>query len=449
MALTRESTLHYWEANYGLHPIVGGKAVFARVSEGTHQLAANKFFHTTWPANKPRLVNSKDAYLDAASNGYYDGAALVVEPERENGLYGTDTFAGADWTRNAGTTVTASTKPNPTVAHALDEVTSANGSHAWQQRDLLVSGTEWQCVSIRVLKDAVTDRFPTLEVELVGGTTVTAWVSLNTSTGETHVSGGEGGAWDMGTHWRLWVSVQNNNSGNNKVDYRFGASHSANIDRTGGHVTGTCDVWGPQWEKGSRFPTSYRGATAAAALLRNQDDIYWECGFSPQRLIAYFAFNPFPAAGLGTGQWRRVLAIGEADGTCGVDVYYEATIADRLVQKISWATATFATSGVSNVSLEGLPLVEGCAIWDGANSRLLLSREGGSVLVGPNSTASVIPELWDRPRITLGNHINGHFGGGHYRALKIVKRDDVVGTTNDEIMEEMRRFTLSPDWADI
>lgn len=163
-----------------------------------------------------------------------------------------------EWTQSDLLTVTANTTAAPAFAGKYaglaDRLVDANivnvcgldGAFHGIPND----ASDWT-LSVYVAKDAVTTRFPLMQLNFENGTAMTVAISLNTSAGTvTSVTGitapNASGVVDADTHyWRFWLRHANNNTGNNAIRARFSPAGTSTHGGAGDNsAQGTTDTWG-------------------------------------------------------------------------------------------------------------------------------------------------------------------------------------------------------------
>src|SRR5678809_1395374 len=136
----------------------------------------------------------------------------------------------SEWTQNDNLTVTPDTSAMPASlgpgggrADRLVDNDGVNSCSLTGAFKLITSDASDWLVSLFILKDTITTRFPSLYLDLQNGTRIEAFASIDTKLGVlTSVSGL--GAFDAvgavdfdSVYWRVWGRKANNNTGNNAV----------------------------------------------------------------------------------------------------------------------------------------------------------------------------------------------------------------------------------------
>lgn len=136
-------------------------------------------------------------------------------------LHFTEEFDDAYWTATSSVTADTNDPPSAFGINATDADTINDDSGAAVTgitgtfEDITVDTTDWVC-SLFVRKDAISTRFPSFVVQLLGSPSVFAGLSINTATGAIASTGATAsGTIDVDTAWwRVWFRVANNGTAN-------------------------------------------------------------------------------------------------------------------------------------------------------------------------------------------------------------------------------------------
>ena len=210
---------------------------------------------------------------------------LLCEPAATNQIIRSEEIDNSSWVNVQTPVITANdgVAPDGTTTMELIEDDNSGASEGRRQDFSGVNNSETWVTSCFIRKDAIpaTTRWPALHVNFrTGGSSTTAFVSLDTSTGASssvvEQGGGvitDAGVIDAGDHWRLWIAFQNDASGNTALRVRLYPSYgnNADLETTNNSATGSCHWWGVQSELGT-YPSSYI-PTVAATVTRAKDVI--------------------------------------------------------------------------------------------------------------------------------------------------------------------------------
>lgn len=214
-----------------------------------------------------------------AASGAWVPQGLRVEEARTNLILSSGDLMGSGWsTANIGTrTANAAVAPDGTTTATLLGDTSTSISN-YTDRAPTIPGTDsnWYTWSLFVKSSGSSDMCQ-LRVYMTGGTTglgtgvganfVFSTKTLNTPTGiggQGTPTAADGGVIDVGNGWfRIWVRIQNNNTGNVNLTCRIFPQNASLA------ATGTIYAWGGQAELGTT-PSSYI-PTTTASVTRNVD----------------------------------------------------------------------------------------------------------------------------------------------------------------------------------
>lgn len=162
------------------------------------------------------------------------------------------------WTPNDSLTVTANTDaapgfagPSAGLADTLDDAqVAAQASLTSGYQGIANDGTDW-LLSLHVKKDSSTTRFPYLYLDLVNGTRLQTFASIDTKNGLITTASGlpafdATGVVDVdAVYWRFWARVANNNTGNTAIRCGFfPAATSAHGGAADNSAQGNLVAWG-------------------------------------------------------------------------------------------------------------------------------------------------------------------------------------------------------------
>lgn len=442
MALTLNSVLHYWEANYGLQPIVGGNPVFSRASPGTHQMAASKLFHHSWPANKPRYLTSPDGVRMSSGLPYHDAADLLLELGATNLVPAGKDFANATyWTIGSTAGGPATVVANQYEGVAGDRVPGLHGNGSTFPRLLSSQFTVGTSTTYTV----------TVELELKAGSYFTIQLRENTGGGAYygHVE------FDLSTG-----TVLSNLVGTGTIVPREdGRGYRCTVHATTTSAT-TASLWLiPGRYNGSASSTSValfssqveltsasvaRSTsyihTTAGAVTRSPDSLYWTPPPLQTAFAAYLRMRVVARVGaggllcFGSSEGANSLILRESDGGNAYGL--------RICVNGAAQSAYTNVGGVPGDTVEFLTVNNG-----NGTSKMSVRVNGGAVSsVTPPAVSVPATDDWGTNTMYLNSVGAGQFAANRYSVLKIVTLADLASGTDAGKLDELADFTLSPDW---
>jgi hypothetical protein len=368
-------------------------------------------------------------YRYNAASGVWLPQGLRVEDSRTNLMFPSGDVTGTGWSSaNIGArTANALAAPDGTTTAAL--LTDNSASVAQQvDRTATIPGADTNWYTVSMFVKAGTSDLCHLRTYMLGGVTplgTGVGINFTFSTKATTVSGtsgagaataADGGFSEAGNGWyRLWVRIQNNNTGNVTLYCRIYPQN------TSAAATGTIYAWGAQGELGS-VPSSYI-PTTVASVTRSPD--------SP--LISSVPWLN-PAAGTFTAEYS-LSAIGALNVLQTVFSADDATSNERYTLRSS-GTATggglnaiVVDGGVTQASV-GLS----STLSAGTNYRTSFAYALNDIAASLNNAAVVTDASATLPtvnRLTLGNRLsNGDTLTGYLRRFQ----SSPVRKTNTELL---------------
>lgn len=410
--LTRDSVLHYWDAMYGIAPVVGGDASFTRDS-------------AAWVRDRQGILRQLIRGFPRFGWGTLDGERrplLELEPARTN-IYPTSSAlvgSGA-----AIPTANAGVAPNGTVtATRYDGMDGAAGERIGFS---LLNG---QSISGRTFTGAVwlrgegTNIGKTVGVQMkrVAGTTANTPLLTVTLTDQwQRVSPGS-------------FTGLTDNTGITFTFQRGSANYAASVL-----------AWGLQIEEAA-YPTSDI-PTAGASATRAVDQCSWGAPPPPQATVTYLRFvNGIDSAAWGVA--AGVLSIlGQSSGSREIMYHNAATRVSVALWNGSVGTtadATFPAAIPVAADLEMGHVVEA----DGSH-RLIARADGGAPVVATAAAPTGgLPAIWGAQTMPLGAYPDGTSASAHnYATRAIVKRADLTADPVADpagVLDELRNLVLSP-----
>lgn len=424
MTLSLSSSLFHWSAKYGPMPIVGGRPVHTRNSAAVIDGQAGQLY--TAIVNTPRFGWDTIAGTRRQT--------LLLEAARTNILPYSEDFSS--WASALNTTI-SSGQADPfggTAARLLNGTVAGNNDLRAQTTTFSGNGTKAYSVFLKAGTAALT-RLGIYD-STAGATR--GYVAITWIAGVPVVTP-DGGApliyppVAIGNGW-YWIRV----SAQSVV--------AANVNNL--HIypaytgAGTVYAFGAQVED-AIIPSSYIKTTVSPAT-RAADSFYFDqCAPSPQAMMAYIRFveqggalatshTPMQVGGLaGSSPQFGIFA----NGSAGYSVIH-ANGASAV------SAGFFAAPNLPNVG----QVVELIAILRADGSVLLLqSLDGGAVASSGYSGALSLASAWFDNKVVLNQNSTAYIGQSRFADVKIVKYADVVATTNQGIMDELRGFEFGPN----
>jgi hypothetical protein len=220
------------------------------------QLASTGDLVRLWHFQRPMIAGDLRGDTVVYQNTAAGARSLRVGGARppKNLLTATTSFeSAADWTYSGSLVVTANQEARPdsasVFADVIDDTSNTSISSATQTRTVPDDGQTYTG-SIYVLKTSGgTSKTFRLLVDLMGGTTVSNSIRINTDNGNILAGSGVVTSSADNRYWRLSTTITNNASGNTSLRYLLnpavGQHNNSANDATamGSHV-----VWGAQLE---------------------------------------------------------------------------------------------------------------------------------------------------------------------------------------------------------
>lgn len=407
--LTKESCLHYWSSRYGINPRVGGRPVFTRNSAGV--------FTTQEGELDGAIVNTPRS--DWATVSGERRKVLLLELARTN-------LVDADFSSWSAQTITLTgSQPDPAGGAAASKLDSTvAGGHV--VRVVTFTGNATKGISFR----------------LKAGTAATSWIGLDNSTAWRHL---------VLVTWTNGVPTLSTVSGSGSLfpvrplgggwyEIEVGADGvvAAETNRfflypaAGG--TGTVYAFRPQAENGP-FPTSSINGFSAT---RAADSCYWNFPPVPQGMMAYSRHIERGSILNGGVLWNinslananPQLLVG-ASGGFYIGFHHNGT------------SSVFPVLAAAPSLGDTVELVLQVAA-DGS-LRIVQSINGAAVSSAGFTAALALPAAWSDTKLIANGQASSTLGATGLADLKFVKYADVVASTAQGIMDELRSFEVGPN----
>lgn len=413
----------HWSADRGtLVPWTGQASTFARTSPSGLVTGRDGVLV---PAHTRDLPLFRGIDIDA-DGSVWEQAALVLGGARTNVCLQSEDFT-TTWIDSGTPLVTANdvVAPNGTTTGDKIEDDSAAAAENRVQTITVADDSSTWCVSVYV-RQQTSGPIALLRLRFTGGTVKDYAVAVDPSDGSTSATGsvdapGDSGLADTvkatdGTSWyRVYVSGDNNSTGNTTAELRVYPAGSAALDASVDSApTGYNHFWGAQFENAAT-PSPYE-ATTTGSVTRNADSLYWAYDQIPQAMTVYCKFKNRGTSSIVNA---RVLQIGGS--TVGGDPRF-ALAGSTDDWRCLFDDGT-ASSDVSNVGSG--------AYGDVVELRGVLNTTGGvtlgvSVNSGAESTSSATgagpptdQAAWNDTRLYLNSGGSTNQGLADYIAVKI------------------------------
>lgn len=390
MALSAASCLHYWSSRYGHVPVIGGRPVHSRASTARLvDIASQQVVEV--PAATPR--DTHRVTIDGEER-----AALLLEMARTNIVLqsrfigNTSVWTGTNVTRTqdqvgADGTVNGATKIVATAANAT-----------CLQTTTLASSARYQTAYVRRITGS-----GAIDMTTDGGLT---WVVIPVTADWTR------------------VSIPTQTVTNPHVGFRI---------RTSGDAIAVDFV---QNENGT-FATSPIVATSAATT-RSADSLYWDFLADMQAMMIYCLFVE---GGTASTTSSRILQLG---GTTEQFLIFQDGALGTY--KIYWDDSVSARSSVPGGAVAVGDVVEILMVLQSNGAvQGIQSINRGAVSAGAESAALALPASLGTKKLWAGTSNAGDAGATSLAEVKIVKYADVVASTAQGRMDELRNFELGPN----
>jgi hypothetical protein len=334
---------------------------------------------------------------------------ILIEEQRTNLATYSNDFADASWTAFGTKNLVANSTVSPDGAVNASTLTD-NSAVAFQGTGKTVTvandnATYTASIYVRKTTGGTSATFG-VNLQLTGGTLVTAQPRLNTDTGA--LINGTGTVQNAGAYWRLTTTVTNNTTGNTTLAlavYPATAAYNSGTDSAA--ATGSAIIYGAQLEAGS-FPTSYI-PTVASQVTRSADI----CTISAPMFAPWYRQSEGTFV-VDVGRFSSVNTTGFATFVAATD----NPISNDWIYIIGDGNVTvgnYTNSGVAQANLSAAsPITSGGkAAFAYALNDFASSVSGGAVLTDTSGTLST-----DITILRVGSFAaNPNFLNGHIRRI--------------------------------
>lgn len=420
MALSKSSVLHCWSSRYGINPRIGGRPVFLRSSAGAFITQEGEI--DTAIVNTPRF---DWATLNLPNSQTERRKVLTLELARTNLMPLSEQFNNAGWSKTASgggsvPVVTADAALAPDGTLSADKIVFAAPGGAdisTVSQTIPVTNATAHAGALYLKASAAADIGKVLLFRHVGAAAYTA-VTLTAD-------------------WQRIATIETSTSTSGAIEFglRPGSGSSSG--------TVTVLAWGADLEQGS-FGTSYIKTPSTSNVSRSVDHLYWSHTPTPQAMIGYLRFIERGGA---IQPGARLLAF----DTPGADSNPQFLVFNRS----NTAYTAYHHNGTSSVFAD---LLTAPAIGDTCElvfllsatgqPRIIQSINGGAVSDSGFAGALSLSAMWGgTPNAALWLNESAGSGptAGGYADVKVVKYADVVATSAQGIMDELRGFELGPN----
>lgn len=389
MTISRSSFLHYWSSRSGPIPVIGGAPVHSRNSAGGVGDVRGEYYSAI--INTPRF----EWNTDKATAANERRAMLLLELSRANDCPFSNDFSNAAWVKSNCTVATGILDPAGGTTACTLTSTAANG----QATQTLAAGASLARVN-------------------------SAYVRRRTGSGAIQLLQADSLAFVTVPVTPEWTRVDLLSGANTlrAVGVRLVTSGDA------------VDVWLSQHETGG-FSTSGIQTPTSASVARAVDSFYWNFLAPPQGLMVYDRFVERGTVSALGARWAITSA---AAGDPQLMSYAPAGLYTALHNNgTASVTSALAAAGQIGDTCELVTLLTG-----GGAVQVIQSINGAAVSSGALSAANALAAAWADRRLWLNSEGTAKVGASASADLRIVKYADVVATSAQGIMDELRAAEL-------
>lgn len=386
MTLTASSALFYWSARDGVVPVVGESPTFSRSTAGTVLDVRGRPMSAL--LNRPRFSWE----TDKSTVNNERRAALLLEMAHTNALVAPSDFSNAAWTKTNVSVTTGVTDPMGGTS-ACTLTATANAATVTQA---LAAGASMQRSN-------------------------TIWMRRRSGVGVVGVRRFDASVFDVVTLTSAWTRVSPTLAAAS-TSRQFGIY----LDISGDAV----DVWSAQQDD-SPFPTSgiFAGGTRAA------DSLSYPALFPPQAMMLHVRFVERGTL-LAGGRVVEFSSSGDADPRLLVYVSGGMYVVSYANSAVVSSVLTVAPSLGDTVDLIAVLLLTG-------QVQIIQSINGGAVTSGVLSGALTLPANWSGAQLWFNSVGSTVVGCNAFMDVRAVKYADVVASTAQGIMDELKTFRLN------
>lgn len=422
MPITRADILHYWDAAYGIAPLVGGDPTFARDGAGSF-------------TDRQGLVRSAIARLprfEWASVGGVTRPVWLGEMGATNLVLSSDDFTHTSWANGGGgpvLTANAAAAPDGTVTATRLEDNSTAAHLSKNLSFAVANDSQARTFSIFVRKARSTEEAAVFGVNMSysGGTTSTGSINLRLNTLTGIITGLNSRAEDWGEYWRCLCTLANNATGHTTLSVQiFPATRLLSGGGDTPTATGYVFAWRAQLELGSVATTPIR--TAGSTVSRLADSLSHGYAHAPQEQTVYGRFRE---GGTVKASGSRLFALG---GTTTPLLFVFGT---GTRYEVRLQTAGGSTARNSNTLPEIGDTVEvRVALAASGAVTLGVSINGAAEVVEAPTAALALPAAWNAPTLWINSVGTSAVGRNRFAEVKVVK--------GAPTLTELRDLVLSP-----
>lgn len=414
MALTRSSVLHYWSARYGMNPRIGGRPAYARNSAAAFVSQEGEVDAAI--VNTPRFdwetINLPNSQTERRK-------VLTLELARTN----LNTLALGGWTVDGASITTGQSDPAWGTAAAKITYTGGNAR--------IYSGASFGSNGVKAILLGIAPgnaAASTLRLFDVTATVTRCQVTVTWTNGVPSgvIVAGAGTIFpvrQLANGFYLFAFASNGVVSANVNRVEITPDNSS----TGKFIY----VYRPTFEDGP-FATSFLDPATARAT----DICYWNFTPLPQALMLYVRFVEQGTVVLGSP--LRLLSI---SSSAGANPELSIAVSSGFYSAYQ-NSMTSVLAAVPNIgdTVELVMLVQ-----SGGNVQIIQSLNGAGVSSGSLSGASALPPAWSDQKLWLNSEGTVSFGATRFADVRLVKYADVVASTTQGIMDELRGFELGPN----
>ena len=264
--------------------ITGEDPTFSRASAGGQTRDALGYLRQ-WGQAVPRIE-----MYDIDGDGYFEEPGLLLEGARTNLCLRSEDLETSPWVNVSTPIVTADDAEAPNRIITAEKIEDDNGAVVEgraQDSTVTDDSTAW-CFSVFVKKAPAAAPVVELVLALTVGTPLTARLFVDPINGAS-IAGGDvrdSGVIEYGTYYRIWLTIDNNTTGNTNLRANLMPAARATGDVASATevvaTTGSNHFWGAQVENAA-FPSSYI-RTGASSVARVADALTYTLPFLGQTI---------------------------------------------------------------------------------------------------------------------------------------------------------------------